>query len=392
MYNDIIMITSGHFPEGDAGAVRLYMIGKALNDAGFKVTVLCRGEIDDSGWIKTIRYYSLRSHAENKIGRIKDYAEFPKRVKKFLLANPQIGCVYIYNAQISIFRFCKEYCVKQGIALVHDCVEWYSPEQFKLGRLDIWYRIKNYINTTVIDQSFSVIAISHFLENYYKSKNIHTTCIPILCDSHLRRIPKAYTGDKLTLLYAGVPGKKDLIGNLLEAFLLLSEEEKRKVKIILIGASREYLIRQCKISAEFFSECGENVEVYGRMSRDKVLDMMEHADLTLLPRDASMRYAQAGFPSKVVESLANATPILCNLSSDLGEYLKDGRNAILAESHCPEHLADALRRAIRLTPEEKMEMSKNALATACQYFDYRYYITDLKEFILECRMIAEEKI
>ena len=108
---------------------------------------------------------------------------------------------------------------------------------------------------------------------------------------------------------------------------------------------------------------------------------MEEADFALLIRDASLRYAKAGFPSKVVEALANATPMLCNLSSDLDEYLVDGYNAILAKDHTPEELAVALRRALLLSPQEKNQMSVQALKTAKDRFDYHEYVDELCGFI-----------
>ena len=134
-----------------------------------------------------------------------------------------------------------------------------------------------------------------------------------------------------------------------------------------------------EITVDDIENCSDILEIIGRVSRNEVLEYMENADFVMLPRNAELRYAKAGFPSKVVEALANATPIFCNISSDLGEYLIDGENAMIAASHRPEDIADTLRRALNLTPEQKNQMSKNALLTAKENFDYRLYSHKFKE-------------
>lgn len=379
----IVIITTGHFPEGDAGAVRLRYIARAMIDGGYTVQVLCRSKLNDSGCFDGIQYTSLRKADGRKLIRIADYFLFPGRVAKYLNKNNDLSCVYIYNAHISVFRYCKAFCRKHGIRLVHDCVEWYSPEEFKLGTKDPAYRIKTKINTQILDKNFSVVAISRYLENYFSSKGIRTLRVPILCDSALRMTPKC-NKETLVLFYAGASAKKDLVGNVLEAALLLSPKEQDKLRIVLVGVTKKYLIEMSDIPEHVIDACAGFLELCGRVSRNEVLAKMEKADFTVLPRDASLRYAQAGFPSKVVESLANATPILCNYSSDLELYLTDGENALIARDHTPQALAETIRRATTLSVEEKQKMSAVALESAKKYFDYRNYTDRLQHFFDNC--------
>ena len=377
---EIALITTGWFPDGDAGAVRLRMMSRCLTDAGYHVTVLCRGKLNDKGTVDGTDYISLRKHS-SRLGKALDYYGFSSNVKKYLKKHRNnLHGIYIYNARISLFEFCKVFCKKNGIKLFHDCVEWYSPEEFKTGASDVRYRNKLKINTEVIDKTFSVIAISRYLEDHFKSKGIKTLRVPILCDSESRTEHKSQNGEKLTLFYAGLPGKKDLVKNLLEASLLLTKEEQEKLRIIFVGVKREGLIGDSEISPEVLDKCSSYLELCGRVSREEVLERMEEADFSVLIRNNSHLFARAGFPSKVTEALANATPMLANFSSDLEEYLEDGKNAIVIDGHTPEAVAEALRRAISLTPEEKNAMSRNALETARVKFDYRLYINKMSEF------------
>ena len=50
----IVIITTGWFPEGDAGAIRLQLMGRTLSEVGYKITVLCRGKLNDKGYYNSI--------------------------------------------------------------------------------------------------------------------------------------------------------------------------------------------------------------------------------------------------------------------------------------------------------------------------------------------------
>ena len=381
--NKIVIITTGWFPEGDAGAVRLQMMGRALTEIGYKVTVLCRGKLNDKGQYFSVEYCSYRNKQSGLFSKIFDFIEFPSKVKKYLNNNnEELYAVYIYNAHDSLFTYCKSFCHKHSIKLIHDCVEWYSPEEYTLGKFDIWYRKKNRINTKIIDKSFSIIAITKYLEEYFLSKGINTIRVPILCDTEIGITPKPLNeNDVTTIFYGGLPGTKDLVGNLLEASLMLTEDEKKKLKIIIVGATKDYLVRVSHIRSDVIDRCLDYTVLHGRLQRKQVLEIMSKSDFSFLARDRELRYAKAGFPSKVVEALSNATPMICNITSDLADYLIDGNNAIIAASHAPADLCDAIRRAMSLSASEKQQMSSEALQTAKQYFDYRNYINELKQFL-----------
>jgi len=378
----IVIVTTGSFPTGDSTSFRLQMVAKAIIDGGNRVTVLCRGALCDSGEWEGVKYFSLKYRNGNKVVKTYERIALAKRVKKYLNENKDnIDTLYLYCGQVSVFKVCKKFCKKYDKGLIRDCPDWFSHEQYKFGKFSIFYQMNNRVNTKITDKSFDIVAISHYLEKHFKSKGNRTLYVPVLCDSAERTKPKEKNSDTLKLFYAGIPGKKDFIVNLLESTLLLTKEEKAKIRISLVGVNRKMLIDGCGISSNVLDSCADILDIHGRVPKTKVLEMMEEADFLALPRDAEARYAKAGFPSKVTESLANATPILCNISSDLGEYLVDGENAIISKDHSPMALVDALRRAIALTPEEKNAMSKNALDTAREKLDYHLYTEKLKKFI-----------
>lgn len=379
---NVVMITNGLFPEGEAGALRIRYIAKALISKGCNVTVLCRGISKNSGVIEGIQYYSFRSEKTHGIKRILEYFSFPSSVREYLSANRFIDSVYVYNAHISIFKWLKKYARKNNVKLIHDCVEWYSPEEFKHGKFDLSYIIKNHINTKVLNRDYRVIAISQYLTDYYSAKGISSMRIPMLCDCTAVSANKKLSEDKIQLFYAGNPAGKDLVGNVIQAISLLSKEDKEKVHFTIIGCSKEHLINHCGGSSDVIEETSDNVAIYGRIPRDQVLERMSTADFVVLARNAGLRYAKAGFPSKVVEALVNSTPLLCNISSDLADYLADGQNAVIATDHTPEAFAEAIHRAVMMTYEQRKALCCNAEKSAKHFFDYRNYIYSINEFVV----------
>jgi glycosyltransferase involved in cell wall biosynthesis len=45
----------------------------------------------------------------------------------------------------------------------------------------------------------------------------------------------------------------------------------------------------------------------------------------------NLRFSNAGFPSKIPESLSLGTPIICNVFSDIKLYLTDGKDSFIIE-------------------------------------------------------------
>ena len=93
------------------------------------------------------------------------------------------------------------------------------------------------------------------------------------------------------------------------------------------------------------------------------------------------RYANAGFPTKVGESMACATPVIANITSDLGKYILDGETGIICENESPEACAMAIRKALNYSQEELREIRCKAFEMANEKFNYQAYDDELKTFV-----------
>ncbi len=283
--------------------------------------------------------------------------------------------LYIYDLPINVMIFLKKYAKKHKIQLIHDSVEWYSKEQFKFGRLDIRYQLKNILNKHIIDKNFKVVAISQYLYDYFSSKGIQTVRIPVIMDAEDIKFNKTHNNsDKLILMYAGSPGKKDNLLTVINGIKLLGEAQKSKVELRIFGVSKENF----QIEDE---NTINNVKFYGRVKHNIIMKSLEEADFTVLIRNSNSRYAKAGFPTKVVESLATGTPIILNDSSDIGKYLEDGQECIFVKDCNKEEFAKGMIRALELTIEEKKQMKEYARKCALEKFNYTNYEKEIKNLI-----------
>ena len=187
--------------------------------------------------------------------------------------------------------------------------------------------------------------------------------------------------DKTVFLYAGSPGKKDYLAEIIKGFSLLPQELLTRVELQLLGISKEQLATLCGVEESAVEYMGNSLVCLGRVPREEVLNRLAAADFTVLLRSETQRYAKAGFPTKAVESLSTATPIITNLTSDLGLYLKDGYNSIIVSDCLPTAFSKAVEKAITLTASEKKQMYSNARKTAEEHFDYKLYGKTLEKII-----------
>lgn len=379
----MLIISTCKYPNGDAGSVRQHAFAKLYRESGYEVTVVGMGACTNFHLKNNdgIPYVSLRGAQNNLLAKLKNYFGFKSRLKSFLKSYGNCGYIQVVDAPVNALFYLKKYARKHNIRLIHDSVEWYSPEQFKNGRLSLPYILKEKYNTKWIDKQFSVIAISTFLEAHFKSRGINTVRIPVIMDISAMPCEKRTAEDKTVFLYAGSPGKKDYIAEIIKGFAMLPQELLTRAELQLLGISKEQLTTLCGVEENAIGQLGSTLVCLGRVPREEVLNRLAAADFTVLLRSETQRYAKAGFPTKVVESLSTATPVITNLTSDLGLYLKDGYNSIIAEDCSSAAFSKALDKAISLSSEEKKLMYTNARKTSEDYFDYRLYNQKISELL-----------
>ncbi|WP_194973850.1 glycosyltransferase [Aquiflexum lacus] len=291
--------------------------------------------------------------------------------------NPEV-LVY-YGSSLRILVPLWIYSRAKGIKLVVDIVEWYDYSHLPFGKYGPMAWDVHVSMTFMIPKCDGVIAISTLLEKYYQNKGLPTVRVPILFDKDIASQNQLseikLNPNFLNLVYAGFPGKKDLIFNVIDAIRLINSD-KKKIEFHILGMNGK------ELEMTYGKYPGNSVKTYGKQPRSFVNNFLRSADFSVLFRP-SKRYAMAGFPTKFVESLSMGLPVLANISSDLGMYLEEGFNGLIAKDHQVDSIILTLKRALELDRESYEKMKVNARASAEIHFNYRNFTKKFSDFFLE---------
>lgn len=394
---NVYYVGSFRFPDGDAAAARVLGIGKALRAAGARVIF--------GGWEKGSRPQDIQPDGSFQFGGFHyisqadirhTHLSHARRLAGAVLAgrntlhwlaqqSVQPGDVVIaYHGGTYFLSRIHRWCRFKGLRLVVDCTEWYSPEQLPGGRLSpAWWDSE--IRMRRINPSVGrLMVISSYLERYYKAKGCSVLLVPPLLDLQETRWnaadPRAPASPPLRLAYAGTPGRKDLIVNILRGLVAL-REQNMAIILNLIGPTRESLMQTVPESTRWLDLLEDSVLFHGRVPQSDVPRRLMESHFTVLLRPCE-RYAQAGFPTKIVESLGAGVPVIVNPTSDIDRYIEDGREGILLANESLEAFATGVRRVLSLGAAAWSNMRMAARQRADASFDYRNYIEPLRRFVL----------
>lgn len=373
-----------NFPWGQAGSRRVFGNAKSIVSAGYDVVV---GSGDKFSSIKSLETceYSGSTLSYLGLNELPVSSGYLQRLWQHLFASgkntsnwlsaqetkPEYVIIYGGLAAFGwhIYRWCK----KNNVPVIADVVEWYDPSQMLGGRFGPFYLSANVAFHYLYPRFDGVIAISHYLADYF-SRYTPVVIVP----PTLTVDPIEETGTDISnclkLVYAGTPGKKDLLDKVVEA---VSRVELLGVEIQLtvIGPSERDVIKMCGL------QCLPNsVVVAGRVPQDRVAQLLKASDFSILIRD-SLRFTNAGFPTKFVESLAAGVPVIANITSDLGSYLRDGSNGLEVGAPDISAIMNALLRAASLSVSERDLMKRNAKNDAKVFFSSDAYVQSFKQFL-----------
>lgn len=313
------------------------------------------------------------------ISKIYNYITRGRQIIKLLQSIPSYDIIVyyaIYGHSVSILRHLRQYCRKNGIKLIVDVVEWYEYEYLPMGRygpkaMDVRLSI-----TKIIPKCDGVIAISSYLENYFRSRNVkHIVRIPIIVDSSMSILKsKCLSMDAgyLNLIYAGFPGHKDLILNVALAVDNLAKEGIN-IRFHILGITKESLQKNTGV---IFSD---SVVCHGKIEQKLIPQYLANSDFSVIVR-SNIRNNKAGFPTKFVESLNQGLPVIGNITSDLGLYLKNNYNGYILQDTSVNCIEKRLKELALMSKCKFTEMRQNAKQTAIDNFDYRQYALLLQFF------------
>ena len=366
----VIYMGGFELPDKNAAAQRVLGNAKAIRDIGVNVVLV--------GVSNDISSDAVLSTQKDIQGFDCYEVPYPKGTRSWVdyLINPHhyidviskynnTKCVIFYNFQsISMHRII-HYCHKRGIKCIADVTEWYQPGgSFIHKQLKSWDT--SYRMNRVHFECDGLIVISRYLENYYKER-VKLINIPPLIDMAEEKWKKASNQSKeYVFSYVGKPSDRkerlDLIIQSLEQ-LSLDENEKASTLLCIAGITqKEYEEMYHTVSNT------ERVRFVGRVPHQEALDIVGRSKWAIVIRNRT-RVVEAGFPTKVVESLACGVPVIANKFSNIEDYLNKD-NSILLEDQS--RLTEAISEAFKKSDSRVVDKT---------VFDYRNYVKTIEQFL-----------
>lgn len=385
------------FPDKDVAATRVLGIGRALRHAGFKVRFLGLENEGRSEDLQSNGQYTYDGFPytpdtrRTRFGRFgslwhvwRGYFTGGTTIARLRTQELPPGTLLIaYNAPALLLQRLLRAGRVNGWRIVADCTEWYDPRQFRLGRWGPFGWDSELRMRYLHRRCAGVIAISTYLATYYQTRGRHVLTVPPLIDLQepvwLPLEAQRKEDYSLEFSYAGTVGKKDLVHNAIRALPMLGSSALR-VRLVFLGSSRQQILAGLGSEANIVDKYPEAIHFLGRLPHAEALRRIASTDFTMMLRP-NLRFANAGFPTKLVESLALGVPMIGNLTSDIGMYVRDGREGLLLPDCSPGAFAAGVQRALALTPEERESMRTAARRCAEASFDYRRWSAPAADFM-----------
>lgn len=347
-------------PDKNAAAQRVLANALLLREMGFDVSFV--GPTKD------------RANAVAEASGFKcEYVDYPTGTIQWLKYITEFVCterilahkpdyVVLYNfpaiASLRILRICH----KNSIKVIHDLTEWegtrgWSPREL-IRKVDINLRMRY-----CMKKMDGVIAISRYLYNQYKD---YTKCILVpptvdLTNPKFNREREYKVSDNIKLVFAGNAGigVKDRLD-----YIIRDLQPFPTIVLTVIGMTKD----QYEQGYGNLPENCHNVEFRGRIPHTEAVKAICDADFQMLIRDNTLKN-KAGFPTKFVESMSCCTPLIATLTSNIGDYLMDGKNGFVVDDE--QTLFEVFSRILAMDKNDIIAMKQHCKDFTG--FDYRSY-------------------
>lgn len=376
---NILVITDKPYPYGSAYSSRARHFVLAFHSMEANVTVVS-ANLDCSEAkaleIENVNYISMQ-YAQNRITQlgIGVASRYASCVKKLISEN-KYTAIFVNSITYALPHICK-IAQGKGIPVFVEKCEWYDPSSFMFGKLNPYYR--EYIREIDSVRPDGYIVISPFFEEYYRRKGYRALLVPTILDIQNIDFSVHSVTTPIKIVFSGNLGKgKEIIKPIAEAIQKLGDEAAQ-FSFVFYGPTEEQLRENIR-DDKLFSRVAPHITIAGKVPQKKVYSKLSGADYTIFLRE-QRKSSDAGFPTKLAESMAVGTPVIANSTGSVGKYLKNEINGFLLEDATGDQMVNVLKKVAAVKDEEYKQMRMMSRMTAEKWFDYEVYVQKIKAFI-----------
>lgn len=358
----------------DAASIRVYNVGAALKACGHQVDYICQEGIIEGGEtvLEGSTYYGVFDKTPDKAKLAAEWlfgSMAAARLKEILEKKKYDGVV-LYNVAFHTFRKVLKICRAENLAVIGDITEWYEINP-KAGLFSMLYACSVDQRIRKCDyQCDGIIAISNYLENYYKDKVAVINLPPVFGG---KGKPNTSANSRPKFFYAGSPSKKDELSQFIDVLMEMNSN----------GIVAEMTVVGAPIPSESNQYAEKGVFFLPRMAHKEVLSLLSEQDFSVILRREE-RYAKAGYSTKVAEALFNGTPVFCNEIGGADMDIESGCNGMKIKSVEAGTIRQAIQQIIDLPQADIGKMKAEAYRMAEKKYSRQSYEECLDRFFAAC--------
>ncbi len=375
----ILYLGGFELPDRNAAAHRVLNNAKALRDIGYNVVFCGVDKSITESFNEPINVMGFNSFAQIYPASTKQWIKQMWDITHYLKVSSKysdIKYIICYNLHAVPLAKILGFAKKNNIKVICDCTEWYDNKLALNPIKFIKFVDTQFCMRFLQKKCDGMIAISTYLENYYKKHIDNIIVVPPLVDvteEKWQQSADQNEKDKITFVYSGQPGDtKDKIGQIVESFLHTEKTEFCKFKVV--GITEEDFYKTYPSFAQRKEQISAFVEFCGRVSHVQSILELKKADYSIFIRDRS-RKNMAGFPTKFVESYTSGVNVIANEISDIKKYFPEGIGSILIDNNDVDSIKSAIDKALECSVQGKRDCAYNP-------FDFREWKKVFEEFLI----------
>jgi glycosyltransferase involved in cell wall biosynthesis len=387
---NLIFISGNQYPDGGAAANRHMAYVKGLKELGHEIEFIL---INKQQWKereliqKGIKFTNLYEEGLDQLSstkKIKSLVNVINRAKKKIAESSErkiSTALILLDPSVRIIIPLLKEARRSGLKIFHERTEYPFVVASKtlIGKLELYIYLK-----FLIKKFDGIYVINHALKKYFSeiTKNkVPVEIINMIVDpSRFEFVKRENSGTEKTITYCGsLEGDKDGVPILINAFAIVSKEFPN-LKLQLIGSLDNGVTVQKIKSLLKKSGIEHKVILTGSVKREDIPRFLVNSDILALARPAN-KQAEGGFPTKLGEYLATGNPVVVTNVGEIGLFLKDKKNAFVAEPDSAEKFSEKLREALTNSDSPRIGIEGKKLV----YDDFNY-LTQAK--ILEQMFLA----
>lgn len=309
----------------------------------------------------------------------------------------QVAAVICYNhpalAQWRIRRLCRKYNIKY----LADVTEWYESSGGGvifgfIKWLDTSLRMR--VMHRIVDALITTSSI--ITEFYARTKKFPIVELPTLYDKEsisLNRSEERLDSNISRWIYAGSPfnaarldRKRENIKDRLDAVVILAarlNSEAMPVELRIYGVTKDDYLKAFPEHLSILTQNIDQILFFGNRPHKEILQQLQQSDFSIFFRKKS-RLTEAGFPSKLAESISCGTPVITNYLGNLESYKSKVSGLFLVDFS---NMDDCVKETKQILQMSALELK--AVKAACleeQAFDYRTFIPKVQKFMHDANL------